>query len=221
MNIINNNQKKNFLKNKFANFSKYFESKIFIATLFLILGILITTSVNQVFASNKNKDKDKDNFDDIFSLHNQFFSDNDSFFSEFEKIEKTIAENHKMMQKHFAEMEKISQNQSKNSTHTQSKISKKEDDKFFYYKLDFTGFKKDEIDVLIEDNLINFLAKKEIKSEDKKSQFSNSSNFYYSLSIPDYDQNTKPEIIRSDNEILVKFAKKNNQIRQHKEQIKG
>jgi HSP20 family molecular chaperone IbpA len=109
-------------------------------------------------------------------------------------------------------MENIFAQAQKNGELNQTSVSSREDENFYYYELNFSGFNKEEISVKIENNSLTFAAqnKKEIsqvKKEDKNHKDS-SSSFYYSFSLTQFDNKKEPKIIRQDNKIIVKLSKK-------------
>ncbi len=135
--------------------------------------------------------------DDYSSLH--FF--NDDVIKEMElihqRMDEFFAKQRKQMMEDFKEIEKNHLSQNK------TKISSKSDDDFYYYRLDFKGFKKENIIVEIKDNVLTFFAKKDEKSKKNYSQ----ENFYYSLSLPKYDDSVSPDIERQDNNLTVKLKR--------------
>lgn len=195
------NQTKND-KNSYSSDNKsILESRLFIAIAFTIIGFAIATFTYQI-ASQRNKDifikeistaKNPDDFIEVVRRNRNLFVNNvdhDLALLEKEAREKLL---------NFRENVKDSLGE--NSANAQ--VSYHEDDKNYFYELNFSGFNKDEIAVKV-DKMINFSAK--TKSEDKKS--SSTSSFDYSFSIPDYDKKVKPEIIKEDKKVIVKLAKK-------------
>ncbi|MBM5782429.1 MAG: Hsp20/alpha crystallin family protein [Pelagibacterales bacterium] len=192
------------------NIKKIFGSKIFIAIIFTLIGISGT-----VLAKTKDHKQHTElannEFDwNIVQQHHQIF-ENDPFFQT-NGIFAEVAEMEKQMNKMFANHQKNMQklfHEAKESgkINSQSSVLKNEDEKTYYYELNFSGFKKEDIAIKIENNSLTFSAKKEDNKIDKDSEKKANSSFYYSFSLPKYNNKTEPEIIKEDNKITVKLQK--------------
>ena len=125
----------------------------------------------------------------------------DHFFDDMRKMHKAMDD---MFEKHQLQMKKVFEDD-KNNAKTQ--ISKKEDDKGYYYELSFDGYDKDDILVSVKDGSIIFQAKKELKEKKDGGNSYSRSNFYYSFSVPKDVVKTEPKIVREDNKVLVEFSK--------------
>lgn len=188
-----------------------FSSKIFIAILFTLVGISGTVLAKSKDSQKQLTENIKEDFDsNIVQEHHKifeqdpFFSEND-IFTEIAAMEKRMNEifvnHHKNMQKIFNEA-----NKSQNSK-SQTSIKKSEDDKNYYYELNFYGFKKEEVAVKIENNSLSFAAKNQENTSDKEVKSQSKASFYYSFSLPKYNEKIEPKIVREDNKIVVSFEK--------------
>ncbi len=203
------------IKNCCKNFSP---SKGFIATISVLLGISATILAQNIAKNRKDNllqqrlerkwqgfytilDFDHQKFDDAL------FFDETNFFKEMQLAQKSINEvfeNHrKKINQAFKESESKA---NKNSSATS--VLKREDNQNYYYELSFTGFNKEDILVTIKSGFLTFSAKneKENKSKDQKSYAA--AKFNYSFSLPEYDEKKEPEILRQEDKIVVKLAKK-------------
>lgn len=197
MTEINKNDKANLHDNSLfekikSSFKSVFSSKIAIAIIFLIIGVYAT-----LFTQSAAKDKVDYFFDEPFG--------GGSVFKEMEMMEKRM---NKVFIGHRKAMEEAFKKAEKNSGQvTKAEISNHEDADIYFYELSFSGFKKEEIQVLIKDNILTFSAQQKLNNEKKNQEFHSSSDFYYSFLVPKYDVKKAPEIIREDNKILVKLFK--------------
>jgi HSP20 family molecular chaperone IbpA len=192
------------------NFGKKItSSKIIFASIFLIIGSLLTYSCQQHQDFKPYKK----------SYHSHFFHDfeddfNDDFFAEFdemhEKMERAFKNHRQIMRQNFAENEKLG-NPSKLSK-IQASLQHFEDEKAHNFELQFSGIKPDEINVLIEKNYLIFSSKKadivSTKDNNQSTQSSSSANFYYASYLPEYDEKISPEIVKTNEKISVKLLKK-------------
>lgn len=193
-----------------ANIRNFFKSCFVSRTFIVLVSILIgsgATLLAQNIASSKASDSDNRFLQSNKSEFNQnLFPDHSAIFAEMEAMEKRMNEvfkaNHEYMKAAF---DKASKN---NTNINQATISSKQDDNFYYYELNFSGFNKQDIMVGVKDNILTFSAQNKKESVDKKQEISASSNFHYSFMVPEYDQKKEPEIIREDNKIIVKLNKK-------------
>jgi HSP20 family molecular chaperone IbpA len=188
---------------------KIASSKIIFASIFLIIGSLLTYSCQQ---HQDFKPRKK-------SYHSHFFHDfdddfNDDFFTEFdemhEKMERAFKNHRKIMRQNFAENEK--NGDSSKLSKIQASLQHFEDEKAHNFELQFLGIKPEEINVLIEKNYLIFSSKKadiiSTKDDDKTTQSSSSADFYYASYLPEYDEKISPEIIKTNEKISVKLLKK-------------
>lgn len=122
-------------------------------------------------------------------------------FSEMMAMEKTMNEafaiHHQKMRTAFEKAQKNTDVASSNY----SEVASKEDDDDYYYELRFSGFKKDEILVEVKDKTLKFAAQ-------KNSENSSSSSFQYSFFLPKYNPEKSPEIIKTNDKVVVKLSKK-------------
>jgi len=100
-------------------------------------------------------------------------------------------------------------NQQTKTSKIYSNLQQKQDQDYHYYNLQFSGIDPQQIEVKIENNQLIFTAKNDSQSQENdssliKHSFS-SSSLYYSISLPKYYKD--PEIIKSNQEISVKFVK--------------
>ncbi|MDX2082363.1 MAG: Hsp20/alpha crystallin family protein [Rickettsiales bacterium] len=194
-NCANNSAKESCCK-------KIFTTKKSIAVIGVIFGVLATLLVQSFHTKNRQfYFLSQPSFP---FLHNPAFADN-GFFDDFKTMEKEMNQAFIDHQKHMKEIFEEAQKNSQNNN--QSKISASQDDQNYYYQLDFSGFKKEEISVNIKDKIITFFgeSKKSNQAKDRENQAR--SNFYYSFMVTDYDSKKAPEIIYQDNKIVVKLAK--------------
>lgn len=196
-----NNKKIKFfcLKKICSSWKEFSPSKPFIATSCVLLGIGVTLIAQNLTKNHQNYLVIRNHFPFPSSIA---FADDD-FFDQIEEMEKEMAQHRKNIRKVFEDAEK------KSAASSTSKVYSSEDDKNYFYHLDFLGFKKEEIVVGIKDNSVSFSAESKKSGEDKNNSVSShSTSFHYSFSVPQYDTKKEPEIIRKDNQIVVKLAKK-------------
>lgn len=191
-------------------FNKIIYSRIFIASLFLLIGSITTYSCNH-----------KDNYRKNYSYHHFYEDDfddfNNDFFREFEKLhhkmQKAMNHNRKMMNQTFEEntQEITAQSNYSNSIKIDASLHYVESNDFIEYQLNFSGINSEDINVIVENNYLIFNSKKsaiQSLNNDKQTSQSNSvTNFYYATNLPTYDQKTAPEIIKTNDKILVRFKK--------------
>jgi HSP20 family molecular chaperone IbpA len=187
-------------------FKKIISSKIIFASIFLIIGSLITYSCQQHQDQKPYKKR----------YHSHFFHDFDEdFFQNFdemhEKMEQAFKNHRQMMRQAFEENNKILDNSK--SSKIQASLQHFEDEKSHNFELKFLGIKPEEINVLIEKNYLIFSSKKaeivSAKNEEQSIQSSSSADFYYATYLPKYDEKISPEIIKNNEKISVKLLKKN------------
>lgn len=140
------------------------------------------------------KTKEYDPFIDFENLNKSFAT----HFEEMENLmEKQRQQHRKLMQEAFKNTD------SKNSLASSTSVKSNEDEENFYYELQFSGVKKEEINVVLKDNILTFSATQKVE---KNKKFS-SANFYFSLTVGDFDKSVEPEIRRMDDRIIVKLKK--------------
>jgi len=186
-------------------FKKIISSKIIFASIFLIIGSLITYSCQQHQDSKPYKKR----------YHSHFFHDfDDDFFAEFdemhERMERAFKNHRKIMRQSFEENGKIIDN-SKISK-IQASLQHFEDEKSHNFELQFSGIKPEEINVIFEKGYLVFSSKKaeivNTKDDIQSTQSSSSADFYYASYLPEYDEKITPEIVKNNEKISVKLLKK-------------
>ncbi len=146
----------------------------------IFLAIFTILSTNSTFAKQNPQN------DDFFG---------DDIFKEMElmhqKMENLFAEHNKKMQKFFEKAQKTDNN---------IEILTKNDENHYFYELSYKGYKKDEISVVLKDDILSFIGQKTDKKGEK--------SFNYSFLLPNYDKSVQPEIDRSEGKIVVKLKRK-------------
>lgn len=213
-----NTKKTKFIK--ILNFVKNQKccSKLFNSFLLIILGVILTLCFQGL----------KRNYEiSIVKKHlNDFYHDFDSDYVGLVDGEDDIAREIHKMQKRinqaFKSQQSIFENDfnntfSSNFNNNSSNVKIHEDVKNFYYELVFSGFKKDEINVEIKDNILTFQAIKNSKEEkekdsnkDKKLEIKNqnTTSFSYSFYLNNFNSSIPADITRLDDKVIVKIAKK-------------
>jgi HSP20 family molecular chaperone IbpA len=123
----------------------------------------------------------------------------DDFFgttSIFREMEEMRREMDARFARHRAQMDRLFHETSK--THSAT-INRTETKEHYIYELHFSGYDKEDIQISMQDKTLTFSANKGDKTSN--------SNFYYSFYLGQYDQKTKPHIIRKHNKITVKIEK--------------
>jgi HSP20 family molecular chaperone IbpA len=175
----------------------------------ILLGVVGTIVVQDI---NKKRDdffagRRADNFHGFNDRPERaiFPFDNDIFFREMDKVEDRMNEafndHRKYMAKVFEDVDKNGGNVSKAS------VSTREDQDNYYYELNYSGFKKDEVSAEIKNDMLNFTAENKKENNDKKQRASLGSSFHYSFSLPKYNAKKAPEITKTDDKITVKLSK--------------
>lgn len=201
--------KKTFSKIK-SSFKSCFASKSAIAIIFAIMGVFGT-----VLAQGSSQDNNNyyfDDFDKMVSDHHKRMFENNSFLNNNDILKEMELMNKKMsevIEKQQKEIEKALKKADKNGSAVRTSVSSKEDDDNYYYELNFSGLKKEEIAVEVKDNILNFSAQQIDESKNKNQKSYTSSDFYYSFSVPQYDSKKNPAIVRLDNKISVTLPKIN------------
>lgn len=135
---------------------------------------------------------------DLSIAHDDF-----DFPSEMAEMEKRIGE---VMVNHQKRLDGFIKNlKEKNKSSGETSIATHEDDKNYYYELHFSGFKKDEVNAVLEGNILTFSAV--AKKENKKDKNYSSTNFQYVFTVPEYNRDKEPEIKKFNDKIVVTIAK--------------
>jgi HSP20 family protein len=203
-------------------------SKGFVAIIFFIVGaggVLLAQNIMQSRADNL-AEKQLTDLRDWYNQHQGAISIKDDplfgdkgMFAEMDNMKKKINQAFQAHQKHMVDVMKEAQKNGANVSKTS--VSNREDDQNYYYQLNFSGFKKEDVAVEIKDNVLTFSAKNEQENDDKKQKFSSASSFKYSFSVPEYNTKKEPEIVRENDKITVKFAKKESvATKENKEEVK-
>ena len=186
-------------------YKKIISSKIIFASIFLIIGSLITYSCQQHQDSTSHKKR----------YHSHFFRDfDDDFFAEFdemhEKMERAFKNHRKIMRQSFEENGKIID--TSKISKIQASLQHFEDEKSHNFELQFSGIKPEEINVIFEKGYLVFSSKKaeivSTKDDNQSAQSSSSADFYYASYLPEYDEKITPEIVKNNEKISVKLLKK-------------
>ncbi len=186
-------------------YKKIISSKIIFASIFLIIGSLITYSCQQHQDSKPYKKR----------YHSHFFHDfDDDFFAEFdemhEKMERAFKNHRKIMRQPFEENGKIID--TSKISKIQASLQHFEDEKSHNFELQFSGIKPEEINVIFEKGYLVFSSKKaeivSTKDDNQSAQSSSSADFYYASYLPEYDEKIAPEIVKNNEKISVKLLKK-------------
>ena len=186
-------------------YKKIISSKIIFASIFLIIGSLVTYSCQQHQDSTSHKKR----------YHSHFFHDfDDDFFAEFdemhEKMERAFKNHRKIMRQSFEENGKIID--TSKISKIQASLQHFEDEKSHNFELQFSGIKPEEINVIFEKGYLVFSSKKaeivSIKDDIQSTQSSSSADFYYASYLPEYDEKISPEIVKNNEKISVKLLKK-------------
>ena len=190
-------------------YKKIISSKIIFASIFLIIGSLITYSCQQ---HQDSKPYHKKYYSHFFHDFDDAF--NDDFFADFdemhERMEQAFKNHRQIMRQAFEENNKILDNSK--SSKIQASLQHFEDEKSHNFELKFAGIKPEEINVLIEKNYLIFSSKKadivSTKDGETLTQSSSNADFYYANYLPEYDEKISPEIIKNNEKISVKLLKK-------------
>ena len=202
LNYNKNFKSKKIIKKIYEFGKKIICSRLVFASIFLIIGSLITYSCQQCQNCKPHKT----------NSHSRIFNDfNDDFFTEFDEVMYGAFKHHrKMMRQAFEKNNKILENSK--SSKIQASLQHFEDEKSHNFELKFAGIKPEEINVLIEKNYLIFSSKKaeivSVKNEIQSTQSSSSADFYYATNLPEYDEKISPEIIKTNEKISVKLFKK-------------
>ncbi len=182
------NPSENSAKRKCCYFEKFKSccqnfnpSRTFIATTCLLLGVALTL---------------------LMQNSSRSYGHNNDIFAEMAMMDKGMNEvfhNHrKRMNEMFEEVQK--------SSASKSEVIQRENDDSYFYELDFSGYKKEDIIVGVKGNVVTFTAENKRAGEERKNSYS-SSSFHYSFLVPQYDTGKEPEITRLDGKIIVKLGK--------------
>ena len=186
-------------------YKKIISSKIIFASIFLIIGSLVTYSCQQHQDPTSHKKR----------YHSHFFHDfDDDFFAEFdemhEKMERAFKNHRKIMRQSFEENGKIID--TSKISKIQASLQNFEDEKSHNFELQFSGIKPEEINVIFEKGYLVFSSKKaeivSTKDDNQSVQSTSSADFYYASYLPEYDEKIAPEIVKNNEKISVKLLKK-------------
>jgi HSP20 family molecular chaperone IbpA len=186
------------------NYKSFFSSKIFIAVSFTLIGATTAVLAHNIKERKLSSTSKFEDFDKVISEHRKKMLenfDNNSIFAEIEAIDKKMEEIFKAHHKHIRDSFEKDSKYSENSNKTA--VFSHQDEKYYYYELSFSGFKKEDVSVEIKNNILTFSAKEKEENKEKKQYLA--ANFFYSFSLPQYDNKHQPEIIREDKKIIVKL----------------
>ena len=170
----------------------------------LIFGIAICSGVATCKENKKESSPLK--IEEELNFENRWAFDDSGIFKEMEEMQKKmkiIFDNHqKQLQTLQKEFDKTGNKPSK------SKINFSEVDDGYIYELTFSGFQKEEVVINVENNNLLIFANNQknvgLELENKKETVN---SFYYSFSLPDFDRNKQPEIMKLENKIIIKLIK--------------
>lgn len=192
----------------------FLKSRLFIALAFTLVGVLITITSQIIVKYTEDSKYKLNNYwlaSNLINNHNESFRDlrsdpflvSDSIFEEIDAHQKRLNEVFKSNQQQIMEaFKKAEAVQGKAAS-----VSMDEDSGNYYYQLSFSGFKKDEIIVSVDKNILKFFSKSR-EENGNKSKNQQESSLYYVFSIPEWNHSKEPEILREDNRIIVRIAKK-------------
>lgn len=161
-------------------FKNFSPSKTFIATTCVLLGVGTTLLAQNISKAHQPRDPFFNIFEEMAAIE--------------QNMNQVFANHQKHMREIFAEVEK-------SGKASKSQVSTSEDNNNYYYELSFSGFKKEDISVQVKDHVLTLSATKNQDSE-------GSSSFHYSFLAPKSDVTKEPEIVRSDDKIVVRLGKK-------------
>ena len=190
------------------SFKSLFLSKKFIALICILLGASAVLLMQNIASSKTNSSDNAvlSGQKNIAEINGNLFPDNRAIFAEMDAMEKRMND---VFRAHHEYMKSVFDRAAKgNAEINQANVFLKEDNNFYYYELNFSGFKKQDVAVGIKDNILTFSAQSKKEQDNKKQKSQSSSNFHYSLMVPEYNSKKDPEIIREDNKIIVKLSKK-------------
>ncbi len=192
---------------------KIINSRLFIAIVFTIFGGLCGTILVNNSSSNAIENiinyNDDETFDDLFN-HKDIFSEMHLMRKRFDDM---FERQEKIFNQRFSDFLSEKQNDSIFVNESVSVTSKREDNKLSY-RLDFSGYDKDDIIVNIKENILTLSANKKQqnsqKNDNKILRSKSIANFYYSFSLPNDIDISNPIINRNKTYIEIIFPKKQN-----------
>lgn len=200
------------MKNKLS-LQKIFNSKLFIAVIFLVIGVFSTVFAQNII--NKRSERHNffvDDFNRIEKIHENFrknFFNDDFFDDDFKSIMKEMKKFEQEMNKNFVKFErnfaKFAEVNSDENFANQIKITENNDE--IIYILNFSGFNKD--DIIIETQNDKLILKSEYKNKksDKNSESKIKKSFYYEFLLPKNYDEKELKIDRQENKITIKIDK--------------
>lgn len=211
-------------KNKFLFLKKiYCQAKINIlqtkylnAVIFIAIGIVLTISFQTIKYRYEMAIVKKH----LNNFYHDFDSDYVNFIDDQNDIEREVNRMQRRMDRIFSQHHNFFENNHfKNQNLNLSEVNNSsvklhEDDKSFYYELSFSGFKKEDINIEIKDNILTFQAQNKISSNnsnDQKNiseQIKSNSSFSYSFLLNNHNSTSPADITKLDDKIIVKIAKK-------------
>lgn len=217
-------------KNKFALLKKIYGkfktnlcyTKHLNALIFIAIGIFITLGFQTIKYRYEMAIVKKH----LNNFYHDFDSDYVNFIDDQNDIEREVTRMQRRMDRIFSQHYNFFENnhfknQNQNlSGINNSSVKLHEDEKNFYYELSFNGFKKEEINVEIKDNILTFQAQSKISDSNNEknnnSQAINNSSFSYSFLLSNFnsssttstDPASKADITKLDDKIIVKIPKK-------------
>lgn len=206
--------------NKIYNFFKHQKcySKLLNSLLMIIIGIALTLGfqgLKRNYEMSIVKKHLNSFYHDFDNDYVGLVDDEDEIVQEINKMQKRINQAFKSQRSIFEN--DFNNNFSSNFNNNSSNVKIHEDNKNIYYELVFSGFKKDEINVEIKDNILTFQAIKNSKEEnekdtskDKKLEIKNhnTTSFSYSFYLSNYNSSVPADITRLNDKVIVKIFKK-------------
>jgi HSP20 family molecular chaperone IbpA len=199
MTEINKNSSKSIFEKIKSHCKSFNPSKTFIAASCILIGIGATLIAQNITQRKNNYYLSRSV--PLFFHHDNFF-ESDHIFAEIALMEQSMDEAFKRM--------RMPTNQSSQTYPNQSEVLRQEDENYYIYQLNFSGYKPEEVVVSVKNNVVSFFAEKKQSDENKKPGKTSTSSFNYSFSAPQYDTKKEPEIIKKDGSITVKLSKKKN-----------
>ncbi|MBL6664298.1 MAG: hypothetical protein ISQ34_00460 [Rickettsiales bacterium] len=189
------------LKKKVKNFKP---SKTFIAITSALIGIGGTVLAQNIAKKDDaqkqyyltSPQQDRVYHSPRLPYYHHYFEDDFFGHSLFREIEQMRREMDAQFSRHRATMDRLFHESSNAHSAT---INQKETKEQYIYELHFSGYKKENIQISIQDKTLTLSAKSENNTIN--------SNFYYSFYLPQYNPKIKPQITRTDDKIVVKIEK--------------
>ncbi len=177
----------------------------------IVIASVLTLTGTTYALAKKNENK-IENAEKIW--HDSFFISplHSDIFAEMEAMEKHMNKMFEEHRKFMSEMFRNAENKG-DKQQERSSLSLFQEDEFYRYELIFSSFKKEDVMINVENRVVTFAARRdEEKVSKKKGELRSSKNFYYSITLPE-NADDKPEIIREDTKITVKFRKKDSALK--------